>query len=99
MSVHTNKTSFGFSLVEVLIAIALLGGLVLMVSTLLLKSMSMTYSMNLRYAEAIQVHSLVLDLQQDLSRGVYINNNSHQKRLEYTTYDDAGTAIKKVYSI
>jgi prepilin-type N-terminal cleavage/methylation domain-containing protein len=95
MTFTANKTNDGFTLVEVLIAIAMMGGLVLMISTLLIKSITMSYSMDVRYAEAIQVHSLILDIQKDLYRSAYISNNSHQNRLEYTTYDDAGNTIKK----
>jgi len=99
MPVTDRKISQGFTLVELIIAIAMMGGLVLMVSTLAVKSLATTSSLNTRYAETLQVHSLILDIQKDLYRGVYISNNSHQKRLEYTTYDDAGNTVKKIYGI
>lgn len=94
---HWHKS--GYTLVEMLIALALLGAFSLMSIELLTKSSSFTASIGMRYSEANEMAALVNDLQVDLRQGAYISNNSHNQRLEYTTYDASGNAIKKIYLI
>lgn len=89
----------GFSLVELLIALALMGFISLSVSNFLVKSNVTTSSISMRYKEASEIHALIQDLESDLRQGAYISDNSHDKRLEYTTYDSSGSAVKKIYRI
>lgn len=101
MNIKTGRyrLSLGFSLVELLVCLVLMGTLVLSITNLLIKGNSVSASMDTRYREAIEVQSLILDLQKELQQGAYISDNSHKYRLEYTTYDGVGNAKKKVYGI
>lgn len=89
----------GFSLVEVLVAMALMGFVGLSISNFLVKTNVTSASMSDRMREVNEVHAWVDDIQRDLSKGVYISDNSFSDRLEYTTYNSAGSAIKKIYGI
>ena len=96
--VSTCKNS-GFSLVEMLLALGLMGMFCLMVTEFLVKGNSASASLNMRYKEATEVQNLILDIQNDIAQGAYISDNSHKNRLEYTTYDNTGSATKKIYKI
>jgi len=89
----------GFSLVEILMTMVLLGLLTLVLSDLLVKGNSMSSALDVRYQQAVEVQAWILDLQKDLQQGAYISNNSHKYRLEYTTYNTSGIATKKIYGI
>jgi type II secretory pathway component PulJ len=89
----------GFSLVEILLALVLLGFVTVAMSTFLVKGNAISSAMSQRYREATEAHSVILDIQQDLAQGAYISDNSHTNRLEYTTYDSSGNAFKKIYRI
>jgi prepilin-type N-terminal cleavage/methylation domain-containing protein len=89
----------GFSLIEILICIVLMGFLSLSITNLLIKGNSTSASMELRYRQGVEVQNFILNLQQDLQQGAYISNNSYNKRLEYTTYDDSASAVKKVFAV
>lgn len=89
----------GFSLVELLVALALMGMVSLSITFFLVKGSASSSSIGTRFKEAAEVQALVTDLMQDLSKGAYISPNSHKQRLEYTTYDSAGNASKKIYRI
>jgi len=95
---HRQRVS-GFTLVELLMTMALLGAMMLSITNLLVKGTAMSSSIDYRYQEAIEVQAFVLDLMKELSQGVYISSNSHKQRLEYTTYNASGSATKKVYAI
>lgn len=69
------------------------------VSNMLVKGNVLSSSMGIRYQEATQIQAVVQDMMQDLQQGAYISSNSHKNRLEYTTYNSAGTAVKKVFGI
>ena len=89
----------GLSLVELLIAMALLGFMSLLFFQFLIQGSSTTSSMSMRFSEAAEIQMLISDIQNDMHQGAYISNNSYNKRLEYTTYDASGTATKKIYRI
>lgn len=90
----------GFSLVEILIAMALMGFVMLSISNFVVKSNVNSSSLSMRFKEANEIHAVIQDIQADLHRGAYISPNSFDKRLEYTTYDPvSGNAAKKVYGI
>jgi Tfp pilus assembly protein PilV len=89
----------GFSLVEVLLSMVIMSYILLQMNNLLLKNMTLSNTMDTRYTAAIESQALILDLQQELAQGAYISNNSHTRRLEYTTYDVARNSSKKVYGI
>jgi prepilin-type N-terminal cleavage/methylation domain-containing protein len=93
------QISTGFSLVELLIAMALMGFVTLSIANFLVKSNVMSSSLDMRFKAANEIQSLFLDIQRDLHQGAYISNNSHGQRLEYTTYDNNGNATKKIYRI
>src|SRR5689334_7406260 len=81
----------GFSLSEILIALALMGFVALLITNFLVKSNATTSTVSMRYKEVNEVHALIQDLYADLRQGVYISDNSHRRRLEYTTYDATGS--------
>lgn len=89
----------GFSLSEILIAMALMGFVALLITNFLVKSNATTSTVSMRYKEVNEVHALIQDLYADLRQGVYISDNSHRRRLEYTTYDATGAAVKKIYRL
>lgn len=89
----------GFSLVELLVAMALMGFVSLAIANFLVKSNVTSSSLSMRFKEASEIQSLILDIQQDMRQGAYISNNSHKQRLEYTTYNSSGSATKKIYRI
>jgi hypothetical protein len=89
----------GLSLVELLIAMALMGFVSLSISNFLIRGNVSSNSLSMRFKEANEIHTVISDLQQDLRKGAYISNNSHNNRLEYTTYDSSGNASKKIYRI
>jgi prepilin-type N-terminal cleavage/methylation domain-containing protein len=91
----------GFTLVETLIALALLGMISLSIANFLVKSNVTATSVSTRIKEADEVHGLIDDIRQDLLKGAYISPNSYDLRLEYTIPSDltTGTATKKVYRI
>jgi hypothetical protein len=98
MKRHQVRTA-GLSLVEIVITLGLMGFLCLAISSLLIKNGVFSNSFSLRSREAGEIQGLIIDLQQDLRQGVYISDNSHAERLEYTTYDTNGNATKKIYRI
>lgn len=91
----------GFSLVEMLVALALLGMISLSIANFLVKSNVTATSVSTRVKEADEVHAVIDDIRQDLLKGAYISPNSYDLRLEYTVPADltTGTATKKVYRI
>lgn len=89
----------GFSLAELLIALALMGFVSLLITNFLVKSNVTTNSVSMRYKEVNEIHAFIQDLQAELRQGVYISDNSHSRRLEYTTYDSNGDAVKKIYRL
>lgn len=94
------KRQPGLTLVEMLIAMALMGFVLLSMGNLLFGANLRSVSLNDRFKLASEVHSLIDDIREDLHRGAYINPNSFRNRLEYTTYDPGtGDAVKKVYGI
>jgi type II secretory pathway component PulJ len=90
---------FGLSLVETLLSLLLMGILVFSTSSILMKTQVTSSSLKMRFQEAAEAHSLVLDLRKDLRQGAYISDNSSDSRLEYTTYDTSGNATKKIYQL
>lgn len=105
MSTSASKPPFpfsartGFSLVEVLVAMALMGFVLLSISNFLVKTNVTSASVGDRMKEANEVHGWVGDIRSDLNKGVYISDNSFNERLEYTTYDNTGSAVKKIYGL
>jgi len=97
--VARNAAASGFSLVEILLTVALMGTVMMAITNMMVKGAAQSGSMETRYQEAIEVQAVVQDMMQDLAQGAYISNNSHKYRLEYTTYNTSGTATKKVYGI
>lgn len=94
------KTQLGLTLVEMLIALALMGFVLLSTSNFLFGMNLRSASLNGRFKVATEIHTLIQDIQDDLHRGAYISPNSFWNRLEYTTYDpNSGDAVKKVYGI
>jgi hypothetical protein len=94
------KAHPGTTLVEILIAMALMGFVMLSISNFLVKSNAMSASLSMRFKEANEIHTLIQDIQADLNRGAYISDNSFDKRLEYTTYDpNTLLAVKKVFTL
>lgn len=99
-SFNTLKQARGITLVEILIAMALMGFVSLSISNFVIKSNVQSASLSMRFKEASEVHAVIQDIQADLHRGALISPNSFNRRLEYTTYEPAtGTALKKVYAI
>jgi hypothetical protein len=98
-STHRPNRAFGFSLVEILLTMALLGIVSLSITNMLIKGSAYSATTGARYQEAMEVQAVILDIMQDLEKGVYISPNSHKQRLEYTTYNTAGSAVKKIYGI
>jgi hypothetical protein len=95
----TRKRKDGLGLVEVLLALALMGFMAISISNFFIKSDVASRSTDMRFKEASEIHTLILDIQRDLQQGAYISDNSNRYRLEYTTYDSSGNAIKKIYRI
>lgn len=93
------KRQQGLGLVEVLIALALMGFMAISISNFFIKSDVASRSTDMRFKEASEIHTLILDIQRDLQQGAYISDNSHKNRLEYTTFDANGNAVKKIYRI
>ncbi len=98
-----SQSQAGITLVEMLIAMALMGFVMLSISNFMIKSSANSASLSMRFKEAQEIQSVVQDIQADLHRGAYISPNSFRSRLEYTTYDPTaanyGVAVKKVYGI
>lgn len=96
----TGKSSaLGLTLVEILISLTLLGLISFSFMTFISRSSLMTASVRDRFGAVLEVQTLLFDLRKDLAQGAYISNNSHNQRLEYTTYDVNGDAVKKIYRI
>ncbi len=94
------KAQSGLTLVEMLIALALMGFVLLSTSNFLFGMNLRSASLNGRFKLATEIHTLLDDIREDLHRGAYISPNSFRNRLEYTTYDpNSGDAVKKVYGI
>lgn len=89
----------GVTLVEILIALALMSMVVLSFSNFVIKGNVAALSLGMRYGEASEVQMLLMDIQKDLRQGASISSNSHNRRLEYTTYSSTGAAVKKIYRI
>jgi hypothetical protein len=89
----------GTSLVEILLVLALMSAITLSFTNFLIKSSATASSLGMRFREANEVHMFLLDIQQDFKQGASISSNSHDTRLEYTTYDASGAATKKIYRI
>jgi prepilin-type N-terminal cleavage/methylation domain-containing protein len=89
----------GFSLVELLVALALMGFVSLSITNFLVKSNVTSSSLSARFKEANEIHAWVAEVREDLQKGAFISTNSHKERLEYTTYDNNGSALKKIYQI
>jgi type II secretory pathway component PulJ len=89
----------GISLAEILIAMALMGMVLLMISNFLFRGGTANSSLEKHFEGAVEIQSAISAIQNDLHQGAYISNNSYDKRLEYTTYDSAGNAVKKIYRI
>jgi Tfp pilus assembly protein PilE len=89
----------GTTLVELLIALALMSLITLSFSNFLIKSNVTAASLNMRFTEGSEVQMLLMDIQKDFEQGVFISNNSYDQRLEYTTYGSTGAATKKIYRI
>jgi hypothetical protein len=85
--------------VELLIAMALISFVMLSFSTFVIKSNVNSASLNMRFTESGEIQMLLTDIQKDFQKGALISNNSYNQRLEYTTYNAAGTATKKIYRI
>ena len=95
-----NKVYTGTTLVEVLIAMALMGFVMLSIANFVTKSSVLSASINTRYKEANEVQTLIQEITADLHRGAYISANSYDRRLEYTTYDPSTlVAVKKIYTL
>ncbi len=95
----TNRAQ-GVTLVEILVAMALMGFVMLSITNFVINSNVRSASLNGRFKIASDIHIVVQDIQADLHRGAYISPNSFRNRLEYTTYDPGtGDAVKKVYGI
>lgn len=91
--------SSGTTLVELLISLALISLVMLSFSNFVIKSNVRAASINMRFMEASEIQMLLMDIQKDFKQGASISDNSHNQRLEYTTYSSAGTATKKIYRI
>lgn len=89
----------GLTLAELVIGLALMGIIALSVGNFVIKSNIYAASMKMRFSIMADVQSLFFDIQQDLKQGASISNNSSDKRLEYTTYNTAGMAVRKIYQI
>lgn len=97
---QTRSFRIGFSLVELLVALALMGFVSLSITNFLIKSNVTSASLSARFKEANEIHAWVAEVRDDLQKGAYISSNSHSERLEYTTYDSStGLALKKIYQI
>jgi prepilin-type N-terminal cleavage/methylation domain-containing protein len=94
-----SSSKSAFTLAEMLIALALIGGISLSIANFVLKGNLYAQSMDKRFREAAEIQMLCFDIQQDLKQGASISNNSSDIRLEYTTYNTSGTAIKKIYQL
>lgn len=89
----------GVTLVELLISLALIAFISLSIAFFLLKSTVATSSLQDRFHENAEIQLWLQDLQNDFQQGAYISANSHNARLEYTTYDPSGAVVKKIYRI
>ena len=90
----------GLSLVELLIAMALLGTMSILFFKFLIQGSSTSASMSQRFSEAAEIQMVLSDIQNDLHQGASISRNSYNSRLEYTTYNNStGLASKKIYRI
>jgi prepilin-type N-terminal cleavage/methylation domain-containing protein len=90
----------GLTLVEILVAMALMGFVMLSISNFVVKSNVQSSSLSMRLKEASEVHAVIQDIQADLHRGARISANSFNHRLEYTTYDPgSGSSVTKVYGL
>lgn len=89
----------GLTLAELLISLALMGFVSLSIGQFLIKTNAASSTLTDRFQENAEIQYLIKDLQQDLQQGAYISSNSHNARLEYTTYNASGSAVKKIYQI
>lgn len=93
------SSSPGTTLVELLISLSLMSLILLTFSNFVVRSNATATSINMRFLEGSEVQMLLSDLQKDFQQGASISSNSHNKRLEYTTYSATGVATKKIYRI
>lgn len=94
------KRQSGLTLVEMLVALSLMGFVLLSIGNMLFGVNLRSGSLNGRFKLVTEVQMLVNDIQEDLHRGAYLSPNSFRNRLEYTTYDPStGDPVKKVYGI
>lgn len=89
----------GFTLAELLISLALMALISLAFVDFVVKGNAIAASLNMRISEASEIQMLFKDIQQDLRQGASISDNSHNNRLEYTTYSSTGVSSKKIYRI
>jgi len=89
----------GLTLVELMIGLVLLSLVLLSCINFLAKSSATTSSLGMRLRESTEVQMMLMDIQRDFSQGASISDNSHDQRLEYTTYDSTGAATKKIFRI
>ena len=89
----------GTTLAELLIGMVLMSLIMLSFSNFLIKSSVTAASLNMRFTESSEVQMLLMDIQKDFKQGASISDNSHNQRLEYTTYSSSGVATKKIYRI
>ncbi|MEM0951447.1 MAG: prepilin-type N-terminal cleavage/methylation domain-containing protein [Cyanobacteria bacterium P01_H01_bin.74] len=93
------KNKRGLSLVELLIALALLAFVSFSFLSILSKIKLTNNTIDGRYSAVAEIEMVIRKIQDELNNGAYISNNSHQHRLEYTIANQSGNAEKRVYKI
>ena len=88
-----------FTLVELLIALALMGGICLTIANFVMKGSLQLALTTSRFQEAPEIQSLISSIESDMAQGAYINPDSSDQWLQYTTYDGSGNAVVKIYQI
>jgi prepilin-type N-terminal cleavage/methylation domain-containing protein len=89
----------GMTLAELLLALALMSFVALSFSNFVIKSNVNAASLKMRFVESGEIQMLLQDIHKDFDQGAVISDNSHNRRLEYTTYSVTGVATKKIYRI
>jgi type II secretory pathway pseudopilin PulG len=95
---HADRPT-GLTLVEILIALCLMGFVSLSISNFLIKGNVATNSLGDVRKGTAEIQLLMDSLRRDLSQGAYISDNSYDQRLEYTIPDASGNALKKIYRL
>jgi prepilin-type N-terminal cleavage/methylation domain-containing protein len=99
VEIEAKTSRSGVTLIEMLISLALISLLLLSFSNFVIKGNVISTSLNMRFTETSEIQMLLMDIQKDLKQGASISDNSHNKRLEYTTYNLTGATINKIYRI